>query len=187
MTWFIDGGAHRGESIRLARTLYGDPLSVLAIEPNAACWPELAAENALLFPGALSTSTGSAPLYRGTYEVSASLVREKTTGGISTENPIQVATTTLSAILRALPFGEQLVLKLDIEGAEYDVLEQALADKMLRWVSTLYVDFHADRIPAIGRERHNALVERLLSMGYALQKWLPIDGTVRECGQGWLL
>lgn len=187
MSWFIDCGAHRGESVRFARKLYGAPLHVVAVEPQAACWSDLAAEGAMVIPAALWTEMGHQPLYLGDYEVSSTLIAEKTTGGVSTERAETVATVTLASILRALPDGEKVTLKLDVEGAEYAVLEQALADRDLRWVDRLFVDFHADRIPTIPRERHNSLVERLLAANFPLPKWLPVEGEICDCGEKWLL
>jgi FkbM family methyltransferase len=186
-TWFIDCGAHRGESIDLARKLYGGDLSVIAVEPLAACWRSLASRGALVVPAALWTEIGMASLYRGDHEVSSTLLVDKSTGGVSRERSDTVATVTLATLLSALPDGNRVILKLDIEGAEYDVLEQAIAEKRLRWIHELFVDFHADRIPSIGKERHNALVDRLLGMRFPLQKWSPVDGGINECGKAWLL
>lgn len=84
-TWFVDGGAHRGESIMLARKLYGDVIAI-AIEPTSACWADLAAQGAIVVPAALWTSFGYVTLYQGEYEVSSTLLAKKKTGGISRSN-----------------------------------------------------------------------------------------------------
>lgn len=185
MTWFIDGGAHRGESIRLARQTYGDPLQIIALEPQAECWPLLATTGALIIPAALWTTAERSWFYRGAHSVSASLMADKI--NILTERGEMVPTIMLGSILSALPDGEHVHLKLDIEGAEYDVLEQAIEARDLRWVRDLYVDFHADRIAGFPVARHNALVERLLAMGFALPKWNPIDMTITPMGERWFL
>ena len=186
MTWFIDGGAHRGESIKLARQLYDSPLSIIAVEPACECLDDLACQGVLIIPAALSTSPGRATLYRGDHEVSATLIVEKTTGGVSRDRAETVPTVTLHSILDALHSDDVVHLKLDIEGAEYDVLEQAIEIGSLRRVTNLYVDFHADRIPHL-RDRHNALVEHLLSAGYPLPKWSPGENSVYPWGRKWLL
>lgn len=187
MTWFVDGGAHRGESIALARKLYGDPLRVVAIEPASECWADLATMRALVMPAALWTSMGYATLYRGDYEVSSTIIAEKRTGGISTARAERVPTLTLGSILRALP-EERIILKLDIEGAEYAVLEQALDEDLLGHVAPrdLYVDFHGERIAGFPREQHDRLVGRLLAAGFELPKWIPGEGRVIPWGRKWI-
>lgn len=184
MTYFIDGGAHRGESVRLARQIYPDAI-VIAVEPLAECWVDIVAAGALLVPAALWGSLGYAPFYRGEYEVSSTLIAEKRTGGISKTGD-RVPTVTLGSLL--LPLSGRVVLKMDIEGAEYEVLERALCEGTLDrvGVTDLYVDFHGDRIEGFPPARHNALVEALLSRGYALPKWDPLAGTVMPWGRRWL-
>jgi FkbM family methyltransferase len=185
--WFLDGGAHRGESIRLAKATYEGQIVAVAVEPAAECWPDLEAEGAILIPAALWSSTGRRPLYLGTNEVSHTLIAEKTTGGISADRSIAVPTVTLGSILRAIPSGERIIVKLDLEGAEYEVLEATLASGLLRWVDELYVDFHADRIRDFSVERHNRLVTTLLDARFPLPKWSPATGEILPWGKRWLL
>jgi FkbM family methyltransferase len=184
-TWFVDGGAHRGESIMLARKLYGDVIAI-AIEPTSACWADLAAQGAIVVPAALWTSFGYVTLYQGEYEVSSTLLAKKKTGGISADRSERVPAVTLGSLLSALP-GGRIVLKLDIEGAEYEVLEHIDAALLVRVApGDLCVDFHGDRIAGFSRKRHEHLVERLLAAGYELPKWIPEEGRVVPWGRKWI-
>ena len=185
MTWFVDCGAHRGESLQLARAIYGESLHCIAVEPLAACWPHLEREGAIVIPAALWTEAGTRRLYLGGQEVSSSLLAEKTSGGVSPDRFVDVPTVRLGPILQSL-CGYEVVLKLDVEGAEYDVLEQLLDDGAPS-LRDLFVDFHADRIAGFPVERHNELVARLLAFGFPLPKWSPIQGGVIECGRAWFL
>lgn len=185
-TWFVDGGAHRGESVRLARKLYGDVIAV-AVEPTSACWADLAAQGAIVVPAALWTSPGHVALYRGEYEVSSTLLAEKRTGGISADRSERVPAVTLGSLLGAVPAGERIVLKLDIEGAEYAVLEHLDVALLARVApGDLYVDFHGERIAGFPRSRHEQLVVRLLGAGYELPKWIPGEGRVVPWGRKWI-
>ena len=187
MTWLIDGGAHRGESIDFARRYFADAtMGAIAVEPACECWPELATRGAIVIPAALSSRFGVTTFYRGQYEVSATTCPEKKTGGVDLASWSTVPTVTLGSLIAGLPSADRIVVKLDIEGAEYDVLETALDDRDLRRVVELFVDFHADRIPEF-RDRHNRVVERLLAAGWKLEKWCPIDGTVKPWGRKWLI
>lgn len=176
--WFIDCGAHRGESVQMAVRLYPG-IFPIAVEPNAACWDDLHTEGALVVPAAVWTSFGYRDLYVGEHEVSSTLISEKTTGGISPERTTRTPTVTLSSLIDPIPPTDAIVLKLDIEGAEYDVLEQALKDGELDRVEDLFVDFHSDRIAGFPVERHNTLVQRLRAKGFSLHKWNPNTGLIK--------
>jgi hypothetical protein len=83
--------------------------------------------------------------------------------------------------------GWSAIVKLDIEGAEYAVLEDALNHGILdHRVAGLFVDFHGDRLTDVSVDRHNALVERLLDRGFALPKWSVHDRSLAPCGPRWL-
>ena len=67
--------------------------------------------------------------------------------------------------------GDEVIVKMDIEGAEYDVLEKLIADGNLKLIKTLFCEWHADRFPAIQKARHDNLV-RSLSQMVDLQVWV---------------
>lgn len=53
--------------------------------------------------------------------------------------------------------GDDLIVKMDIEGAEYPVLRKMLADDTLRLVSVLYIEWHYDRFSWMTRDEHEEL------------------------------
>ena len=55
---------------------------------------------------------------------------------------------------------DYIILKLDIEGAEYDVLEKMLEDNSIDYINELYVEFHYKKCD-IPKKRHQYLIERL--------------------------
>jgi FkbM family methyltransferase len=52
---------------------------------------------------------------------------------------------------------DHLVVKMDIEGAEYPVLERMVADGTIDYVKELIVEFHWQMNETLSRERHEAL------------------------------
>jgi FkbM family methyltransferase len=56
---------------------------------------------------------------------------------------------------------DHLVVKMDIEGAEYPILEKMVADGTIDYVSELIVEFHWKMNENIGPERHAALLAAL--------------------------
>lgn len=53
-----------------------------------------------------------------------------------------------------------IILKLDVEGAEYDVLEKMLEDRTVRHIDKLYCEFHWNKVN-IPKERHDRLINQL--------------------------
>jgi FkbM family methyltransferase len=56
---------------------------------------------------------------------------------------------------------DHIVVKMDIEGAEYAVLEKMVADGAIDYVNELLVEFHWRMNDSISQERHNALIQAL--------------------------
>ena len=56
---------------------------------------------------------------------------------------------------------DHIVVKMDIEGAEYAVLEKMVVDGSIDYVNELFVEFHWLMNDTITHERHNALVQAL--------------------------
>ena len=84
--------------------------------------------------------------------------------GIDYENPRTVRSIDFSAWLSRTFAPEDFVaVKMDVEGAEYDVLEKAIADETIDIVDILIVEFHWHRFRnrSINRARHQALLDAL--------------------------
>jgi len=78
---------------------------------------------------------------------------------------IEVSVQRLQTILRSLGHEEVHVLKMDIEGAEYEVLENMLASGIQ--VSQLLVEFH-HRWPEVGVEKTRRALRELNLAGYRI-------------------
>lgn len=120
---FVDVGANTGFFTLLATS---EGVRTISIEPHPYNF-DLLLRNvylneisiAELYHGALSRSVGVFPLYGGGQ--GASLHRGW--GGIKSTYQTLVATTTLSNILNSRFRQKRLLVKIDVEGAEYDVLQ----------------------------------------------------------------
>jgi FkbM family methyltransferase len=76
-------------------------------------------------------------------------------------------TTTVDAIdfaawLMALPGvgTERVIVKIDVEGAEYDILDRLIDTGAIRLIEDLYVEFHDWIMPAEYKQRHAQIVAR---------------------------
>ena len=54
---------------------------------------------------------------------------------------------------------DYIIVKMDIEGAEYEVLEKMIRDGTLQMVNELYVEFHQHMNDNISPERHQRLFD----------------------------
>lgn len=83
----------------------------------------------------------------------------------SADQAIEVPAMSLGTIARQLGHDRIDLLKMDIEGAEYEVLDNLL-DSAVK-PTQLLVEFH-HRFPGIGPERTEAMIRKLRDTGYCL-------------------
>jgi len=73
---------------------------------------------------------------------------------------------------------DHIVLKMNIEGAEYPVLEKMVNDGSMRYINELYVSPHVKKIESIPSSRAKALEESIAKFGIRII-WPPPWGVVR--------
>jgi FkbM family methyltransferase len=167
---FIDCGGHSGSSVRKFRQTRDPNCEVVTFEPNPLYTPCYRGfERHRLIRAAVWTEDGEADFYLGPWDGDgSSLLREKTTGSLDRDRPIRVATVDLSSWILAR--GSSVILKLDIEGAEYDVLDKMLADGSTRFVSELLVEWHWAKV-GVSEARHRDVLERWNATGIPVAEW----------------
>jgi len=158
----VDAGAHQGEFSREMKERFG-----------CVCWPveanpRLAARLrddgfANTIPAALGASDGKTCfIFRDNSESSSVIPREMDT----LADAVEVATITLPTLMQRAGLAWIDLLKLDIEGAEFDLLEST-PDYVLRSIGQITVEFH-DFFPEFrGRGLFNRVRERLAALGFA--------------------
>ena len=171
---FIDGGAHFGESITFFKENYADykDYELHLFEPNPDFYDKLTSiEDCTFHSTAIWVEDDVIDFYKG-WDLSGTVIRSKTSGNLDKDNPVCVTSIDLSKwIISNFSLNDYIILKLDIEGAEYEVLEKMIRDNSISYVDKLYIEFHQDRIPEIAIERHNALVQKLKDIGLDPMFW----------------
>ena len=75
---------------------------------------------------------------------------------IDYSSPVPVPAVDFSAWLRrTVSPGDRVVVKMDIEGAEYPVLAKLVDEGTINLISVLYIEWHYDRFPAMSRAEHD--------------------------------
>ena len=86
----------------------------------------------------------------------------KKTNNIDYLHPIAVQSIDFSRWVRkTFRRTDHLIVKMDIEGAEYPVLERMVADGTIDYIDELIIEFHWERIATMSEERHSALMASL--------------------------
>jgi len=148
---FIDLGAHVGEQTFLA----AEYLPVFAFEPDPFAFSRLQSLrdettskfDVNLFNSAAAEYDGFADLFlhkRGpTNTGSSSLERRKNNVG---KEKVIVKTIDIGEYLRSIPF-HSILLKCDIEGAEYRVFRSLARNRVFPKISLMLTEFHDPKIP----------------------------------------
>jgi FkbM family methyltransferase len=67
---------------------------------------------------------------------------------------------------------DEIILKMDIEGAEYEVLNRMCDDDTIKFINKLYVEFHWEKV-GLKKEDHDNLLERLGDL--EIEEWDAIQ------------
>jgi FkbM family methyltransferase len=184
---FIDCGGFNGSSIRkfLNETSDSSEYDLITFEPNPTfyrCYSGFGTNHTLI-PAAVWTKEGELEFFLDEIDGDgSSVLREKTTGCLNKQFPLLVPSIDFSNWLKEnIKSSDEVCLKLDIEGAEYEVLEKMFSDGTIHLIKKLYIEWHWTKIPSVTKERHDQLVERLIAIGIVPSLW---DANTREYVNG---
>lgn len=158
---FIDAGAHEGKvSMHFHRK--NRDFIIYAFEPNPYMCPSLP-PNSNLVRSAVWTRNEQQPFYvykNDKRSEGCTLLREKGTHKLDFERPVMVQCINFSEWLMTMfnPVDFYIVLKMDIEGAEYDVLRSMLDNGTMYLVKELYPEWHWKKI-GMGKTEHLEVVK----------------------------
>lgn len=176
--YFIDGGAHRGESVRLFRSQYPDAVDyrIISFEPNpmladAFTAPEFA--DVEFHNEAIWIADGTVDFFHVVVTDLAASCHPENRYIADRVAHVQVPCIDLSRWMRErFTPDDTVILKLDIEGSEYEVLEKMLADGTFQsLVDQLFIEYHYTQRTSITVERHNALLAQVEACGMKNVFW----------------
>lgn len=138
---------------------------IYVFEPNPTFYSSYDGSNFTLIKKAIWTEACTLPFYvsKDANQVASSILQEKLCKVNAEirpffyETPIEVECVDFSEWIKEniKPY-DNLTVKLDIEGAEYDVLWKLIKDGTISYIKKLYVEFHSTTVP--GKEE----IEKLL-------------------------
>jgi FkbM family methyltransferase len=165
---FIDLGSHYGAIIKkfIASKLYSHDFQIHAFEANVLISGAFAGypSGVTVHKCAASTIDGDLKLYINTAHPSiqgSSIYREKITGDLDKDNPIVVPCIDFSKWIReSFSREDNIIIKSNIEGAEYGVFGKMIDDGSISFVKRLYLRLHWHKI-GMAKEENDAFMARL--------------------------
>ena len=162
---FLDLGACKGTATRMFIETVPEwkDFEIQMFEPQLSLIGELIRkfplDNVDTYPLAVSNKPGTVPFYIGNAE-SCSLDVTKTTGDLDKVNPTLVPAIDLSKWFKDNFSPEDfIVVKMNIEGAEYPVLRHMIREGTLSWIDLLYIEWHSSKI-RITQEFHDFILKQ---------------------------
>jgi FkbM family methyltransferase len=176
MKILIDCGASNGSAIKELDKKYGMFDKIYAIEPNPENIRQINSDNSKLvkLEAAISTAYGNVKLYLSEQYDGSTLYPNKLSGRINCDNFVEVKAIDFSDWLaQNVNPDDYVVCKMDVEGAEFDVLEHLLQTKKMALIDVLLVEWHPSRFPNPWRLRYRRFMikMRLLFLPTATENW----------------
>jgi len=156
----IDAGAHRGEFSRVLFDRYG--CRCFLVEPDPGLSADLKGKGfGVTIAGALGGKDGRAAFFVRTNPEASGLLTRLSAGAPRTV--IEVDVIALPTLLQVQAIDEVALLKLDIEGSEFDVLMDMPGETLAR-IAQISVEFHG--FVDAPSERFRAVRRRLAGFGF---------------------
>jgi FkbM family methyltransferase len=149
---FIDCGAHCGESILEAKRRFGNDIKIYSFEANTNLTNALIEHfkndsNVKIENKAVWIEDSFIEFYLSTsWSDGSSVYKEKNSGGISENILLKIPCIDLSSFINSFNQDDHIILKLDVEGAEYEILNKMIEDGTIKCINELHGEFHPNKI-----------------------------------------
>lgn len=170
---FIDAGGHEACSVRKFRKEHDRKneyyIYSFEVEPDFLNSFK-GIPNHTLINKAVWIEDGKKELYRSKefLRAGSTLIKKKKSGNLDRQNPIIVDTIDFSKwILKNFLKDDFIILKLDVEGAEYQVLPKMIEDGSFDYINKLWIEWHWPKI-RYPEAKHNELIKQIK---IPMKKW----------------
>lgn len=180
---FIDCGGYDGCSA--VKFILNNPhFDAITFEPNPVMWPYYDQVPTTLIKKGIASKSGTREFIIDELDGDgSSFVEGKKidySGRISNDqfkkNIIEVVG--IDDLLKACSHYDQIILKLDVEGAEYEVLDQLLESGLIKKIDYLYVEWHWHKC-GFSFESHQKIYSRVAEF-CSIQDWDALDMAIHQ-------
>ncbi len=164
----IDGGAHKGETIRefeKSELYLKHSWEIFSFEANPCLIPFIPEkQNLTVLNKAMWVDNGGLNFYFGVDSLAGNVVN--THGTDTTKEPVYVDSVDFGQWLKEnFKLKDTIFVKMDIEGAEYAILDKMLEDGSMEYVDKLYVEFHSPIMDNISKEKDKEFIDAVEKLG----------------------
>ncbi|WP_018984660.1 FkbM family methyltransferase [Salinimonas chungwhensis] len=184
---FIDCGGHDGCStikFKLSNPTY----EIITFEGNPELWPYYENLPTQLVKKLVSDYTGEVEFTIDPVDADgSSIIKEKNVDfhkkvkNEDCEVLVMPCIDLSDFIEQKARYYQEIVLKLDVEGAEYAILEKMHQDGTLKYITKLYAEFHWNKID-MPKEQHDAFIEKLNPF-FEIEDWDAAEFSVHKKGK----
>ena len=153
--FFLDVGAFTGDSADFWYQRYPD-YQVICFEPLQANCEALRAKGYYVVEACAWVRHEKKKFYTGLPQ-SGSLYSAKRTGGLSPDKFIEVECIDIARFIKTnFRKSDRLVMKLNCEGAEYNIIPHLKKNNLLDWIDRFYIQWHWDKI-GLSKAEHDKI------------------------------
>ncbi len=176
--YFLDCGAHQGESIRLFQSQYpnSSEYKIISFEPNPQMKSKFEKHQDVEFHNvAIWIEDGESQLTTHDWTVGYSLFDTHPRHHVK-QPKVTIKTIDFSKWIKEnLQKDDYVILKMDIEGAEYKVLQKMFDEETIDYVNKLYIEFH-DHWMKLEQNEHETIKSKLIEKGLTPLDWCAGPG-----------
>jgi FkbM family methyltransferase len=163
----LDLGANDGCSIikfqKMLKEKHIEDYCIYSFEPHPYFLEKLKtfeSNNVHIVPKIGHTHNGIAKLFVSSIgNDGSSIYADKTTNGVSEGKYIDCETVDMAAFIKELPPHDELWVKMDVEGAEYELIPHLHTNHIIPKIRKLFIEWHHEKIASITTEQHNRVVK----------------------------
>lgn len=169
---YIDAGSHNGNSIRKFIEENKQEYIIYAFEPN----PKFAEDHrdipCQFYNCAVWIENGIVGLYLAENDEGSTLVQTKVTSNVDYDNPIRVKAIDFDSWIKAkFAMDDFIILKMDIEGAEFEVLDRMIQGGSIDYIDELRLEHHANKVNNFTTTDFENLMYRLQEFDIKIKNW----------------
>lgn len=157
--YFFDVGAHKGESARLFRQKY-DPwcrFLIISFEPNISLNVEIQ-KGHVVIRQALWTHDGPVQFFAARTSDGSTMMQNKITGGVNYDVPLVVEAYDAKHLFRNVTEDDFVIMKMNIEGGEYEILPYMIENKLEKLVDVLLIQWHDRKLDDLQVKQHHEVL-----------------------------
>ncbi len=173
---FIDGGAHLGETIKAFKksALYSEhQWKIFSFECNPFLVQRIPkGEDVVVIDKAMWIHNKGLKFHFGKSSLGGNVVKNQYSA--EKEKSIHVESVNFGQWLRKnFKRRDIIYVKLDIEGAEYTILDKMLQDGSIQYIDKLYVEFHSFIMEDVSKEKDKELIDQIERLGISVVTKAP--------------